>query len=157
MKNFMLIVISFTLLNCQNDTDTSQNGSTDTASNNESIYRGVPNSLIQRLVNDCDYIDYILYNYDFSLSQNEKNQIMAAIQQIGPVFQGNHQTCQSIGRVFFQAKGENIAEADIYFSDGCLLYFFLDEGKPTYANQLSDVGVAFYNQIFNNFNSHGKE
>ena len=117
---------------------------------------GMSQAKFDLLIENCDYIDFILYNYDFSISQNQKSQIIGTLQQIGPPLSEIPSNCNSIGRIFFQSKGENIAEADIYFSEGCTYYYFLEDNKPTYAHQLSNNGILFYNQIFQQFNQQRK-
>ena len=52
--------------------------------------------------------------------------------------------CNSpIGRIFYQKEGETLIEADIFFEKGCAYLVFIENGKPTFANSLSPVGVQF--------------
>lgn len=151
-RKFLLFFFALTCYACQPNTSTEEQASQNTNAN-----QGLPKSQFQNLVENCDFIDYILYNYNFSLSQNEKSQILSTLQQIGQPYTGSIESCSSpIGRIFFQSKGENILEADIYFSEGCTFYYFLENKNLKYANTMTNSGIAFYNQIFSQFQEHKK-
>ena len=108
------------------------------------------------LFENCDFIDYILYQYDFSVSQGEKAAIQASMNHVSRSTPTIDPNCKPIGRVFYQVDGKNAMEADIYFSETCQYYIFLVEGKPVYANNLSNSGVAFFQNIFQQFEQYKK-
>ncbi len=148
MKYWIFVAVFIFLQNCQNKTS---------SDNAESVYPGIPEADMKLLIDSCDYIDYILYDYSFSISQSEKNQIIAALQHIGsPLTADADPNCKPVGRIFFQVKGENVAEADIYFGENCQYYVFLEGDQPKYANQLTATGIAFYNNIFKQFQEYKK-
>jgi hypothetical protein len=108
----------------------------------------VTNDMINKMLMEVDYIDYIFHNLPISVSQDEKESINSNI-----VFIKNEAvtsiplTCKPIGRKFFNIKGETYLSADIYFGDGCAVYVFLDGEKPVYANKMTEQGIIFYNNI----------
>ena len=148
-----LLMIAITLFSCQSgqqEQDTNQQKqeqvSTQQAAG-EKLYPSLPLDTLQLLWNQCDYIDYVFYYKDFSVSQNQRGDIQNAIRSISedvPVIQPN---CQPIGRIFFQVQGENRLEADLHFSQGCTYFIFYENGKKTYANTIMPAGVQFFNQI----------
>lgn len=113
--------------------------------------QALPAEMINKMLAEVDYIDYIWHDLPFSLSQEEKEGINTNISFISseavPVLSPE---CKPIGRKFYNIKGETIATADVYFSPGCYYYVFLDGEKPIYANKITAQGINFYTQIIEN-------
>lgn len=107
----------------------------------------LPIENLRTLVSECDYIDIIMYQPQFSMSQNERSAVTSTIQHISEV-QAVHNTANSpSGHIFYQAKGQTLLEADLYLrNDGSYLVFY-QEGKPAFANAMNEQGVAFYANI----------
>lgn len=107
----------------------------------------LPIETLRTLVAECDYIDLIMYQPQFSMSQNERNAVMSTIQHISEV-QAVHNTANSPnGHIFYQAKGQTLLEADLYLrNEGSYLVFYQD-GKPAFANVMTQQGVAFFANI----------
>lgn len=111
----------------------------------------LPAEMINKMLAEVDYIDYIWHDLPFSLSQEEKEGINTNISFISN--EGVSElspACKAIGRKFYNIKGETIATADVYFSPGCYYYVFLEGEKPIYANKITAQGINFYTQIFQN-------
>ncbi|MBV6653049.1 MAG: hypothetical protein KI786_04790 [Mameliella sp.] len=113
-------------------------------------YPSVPADTILSLFNECDYIDYVFYYTNFSISQNQKNDIQTAITYIASEVPQVNPNCKPVGRIFYQVNGENRVEADLYFDQNCMYYLFYEDGKPAYANRIMPAGIDFYSKIFNN-------
>ena len=113
----------------------------------EQLYPSIPLDTLQMLWAQCDYIDYVFYYKDFSVSQNKQVDIRGAIRYISEEAPVIPPACQPIGRVFFQVQGENRLEADLYFSQGCAFFLFYEDGKKAYANAMMPAGVQFFNQV----------
>jgi hypothetical protein len=113
-------------------------------------YPSIPADTIRALYNECDYIDYVFYYTNFSVSQKEKRDIQTAITYIASETPQINPNCQPVGRVFYQVEGENRLEADLYFNSnqGCIYYLFFQDGKPAYANLIMPAGIDFYTKIF---------
>jgi len=113
-------------------------------------YPSIPADTIRALYNECDYIDYVFYYTNFSVSQKEQRDIQTAITYIASETPQINTNCQPVGRVFYQVNGENRLEADLYFNpnQGCIYYLFLQDGQPAYANRIMPAGIDFYNKIF---------
>lgn len=142
-------------LGCGDDgnTDNRNTGSdpTTTASGTPSaapVYPSVPADTIRALFNACDYIDYVFYYTNFSVSQKEQRDIQTAISYIASETPEIGPNCKPVGRIFYQVDGENRLEADLYFSQGCMYYLFYQDGQPAYANRIMPAGIDFYTKIF---------
>lgn len=100
---------------------------------------------------NCDYIDYVFYELPFSMSIDDQPNIQSTIRHISasPVPQLKS-ACKSIGRIFYQVKGENALSAEFYFSmkEGCFYLVFMEDNKPAYANLLTQDAVAYYQKAF---------
>ncbi len=113
----------------------------------ERLYPSIPIDTLQMLWQRCDFIDYVFYYTDFSVSQNKQEDIRAAIRHISEGIPLIREECQPIGRIFYQVEGENRLEADLFFSEGCVYYIFYDKGQRAYANEIMPAGMQFYEQI----------
>lgn len=108
----------------------------------------VTNEMINKMLMEVDYIDYIFHNLPISVSQDEKESINSNIVFIkNEAVTSIPANCKSIGRKFFNIKGETYLSADIYFGEGCAVYIFLDGEKPVFANKMTEQGIIFYNNI----------
>lgn len=148
MKNLTLalaLLMAASFLSCggnsQNDQQNAQ------SAEQPPSYPSIPMATVQMLFEKCDYIDYLFYYTNFSVSQKTKADIQQAITHIAaepPVIRFD---CKPIGRVFYQAEGESLLEADLYFDENCIYFLFMEDGKPAYANRMMPNGIAFFNQI----------
>jgi hypothetical protein len=111
---------------------------------------GLPQDIMKKLLNKCTYIDYIFHNYTFSISQNEDTDIDRNInfidinKPLGRLVSG----CKPMARKFFHIKGNIEYDVDVYLSDKCSYYVFVDKkNKPIYANIMTETGKEFYASI----------
>lgn len=111
-------------------------------------YPSIAGETVKMLWDKCDYIDFVFYYLNFSMSQKVQNSIRATIAQISTAVPEIDPNCQPIGRIFFQSEGVNIMEADIFYSNGCAYYIFYEDGKYAYANRMLPTAEKFYDNIF---------
>ncbi len=111
---------------------------------------GVPKDVMVKLLNECTYVDYIFHELPFSLSQSEDPSIDQNIsfidfnKPLGRI----PKNCKAIARKFFQIKGEIVYDVDVYLTNECKFYVFVDKkNQPLYANYMTEAGVKFYSQI----------
>jgi hypothetical protein len=110
--------------------------------------------MINKMLQEVDYIDYIFHNLPISVSQDEKASINSNILFIkNEPIKSLPLDCKPIGRKFFSIKGEAYLIADVYFGNGCAAYVFLDGEKPIYANAMTEQGVTFYKKIIETGNN----
>lgn len=122
--------------------------STPAATAKTETYPSIPFELIKKLWDNCDYVDFVFYYSNFSMSQDAQNSIRGTIQHISKEPAAINPNCKAIGRVFFQIDGQNAAEADIHLAEGCAYYIFYKNGQKVYANKMTEVGLKFYQNIF---------
>ncbi len=152
MKNIIFLFLLI-LCSCQNSSkDIREAAQADSEA--AVAYPSITEEIMVKLWEQCDFVDYIFYDYDFSLSQEEKAAIQTSINHITREVPVIDPACRSIGRIFYQIDGENVMEADIVVSEKCQYYVFYENGKKTYANKLSAAGIGFYQKIFQQFGQH---
>ena len=157
LHQFLFLFLILPLGSCGNSSSTTnakEQISTGTNAVEGPTYPSITQEEMIDLFNRCDYIDYIFYNYSFSISQGEKPAIQAALNHVSKTIAKNDPSCKPIGRIFYQIEGENVLEADIFFAQGCKYYLFYKDQKPVYANELSPAGVNFYNNVFQGFEKY---
>jgi len=113
----------------------------------QSPYPGIPEALRKQLLETTTSVDMIFYELPISISQNERNSIINLLNHITPEPAQIPQGCKAIGRVSYQADGELFAEADMYLSEQCRFFVFIENNKPKYANMMSQAGFNFLNQV----------
>ncbi|MEN0005953.1 MAG: hypothetical protein AAF798_17515 [Bacteroidota bacterium] len=158
---FFALAISLVASACQNSSNsaTAENTETAPAANeaptaaetpavDPTPLPSIPEATMQQLFEQCDYIDYVFYYTNFSISQNEQASIRATLAHVSPQPAPMNPNCKPMGRIFYQVQGENVAEADFYFSQDCLYYIFMENNKPKYGNYMSEQGFTFFKNIF---------
>ncbi|MEM9821068.1 MAG: hypothetical protein AAF985_08350 [Bacteroidota bacterium] len=121
---------------------------TDGQANNVSStqYPSVPVDLLKEVWDNCDFVDYTFYELPMSMSFDNKASIQRVLQHISvspPIIKTS---CKPTGRAFFQKKGADLAIIEFYLHQDCNYFVFLENGKATYANQLTKEGFEFYQQ-----------
>lgn len=113
-----------------------------------SPYPSITQEKMIYLYENCDYIDFVFYATNFSMSQNVKGAIQSTLGGISTTPAKVVSSCQPMGRVFFQVDGVNVEEADLFFGGTCLYYLFLQDGTYAYGNQMTEGGYGFYQKVF---------
>ena len=111
-------------------------------------YNSVPLDTLMMLWEKCDYIDFIFYNFNFSMSQNEQASIRTTLRHISDQFPTINPACKPLGRIFYQVDGKNAMEGEFYLGEGCVYFIFFENGKPAYANMMTKDGIDFFRNIF---------
>jgi len=103
----------------------------------------IPIETVQKLWEECDYIDFVYFELPISSSMQDKAAIQHALRHIAgqpaPLFPN----CKPIGRIFYQIKGENFLEADIHYGEGCNFFVFYQGGKKMYSNYMTQDGIKY--------------
>lgn len=107
-----------------------------------------PEAELLEIARQVDYVDFLFYNYDFSMSMDSESGVTYALQLIGPEPAQRSPACQPIGRVYYQVRGQNALTAELFFSPGCAYLQFVDGNTPLYAHSISEQGRAFLNGQF---------
>jgi len=156
-KTLIISILTFSFFGISCDSKKSdqiktvENVIKDTATQNIEPIPSVTAEVMQRLLDDCTFIDYIFHNLPISLSQDERPSIQQNVLYIDfnrPVIR-IPDGCRPIARKFFQINGEIVYDVDVYFTKGCAFYVFVKDNKPIYANYMSKDGVNFYNNMIN--------
>lgn len=161
MKYITLLLFSLLLLQCNGDqlpdgqkADNSEDLTTKAAPTEETSAQTVANypsisaEKMKYLYDNCDYIDFIFYDLDFSMSQDQKPAIIQTLRGVSTTPGRIDASCKPVGRVFFQVEGVNAVEADLFFGGACLYYIFFEDGQYAYSNQMTQESASFYQQIF---------
>jgi hypothetical protein len=114
----------------------------------EISYPSIPDSTMQMLWDHSDYVDYIFYQLDFSISQDNQNDIRQSLLHISRSTPRIDPSCRPVGRLFYQVEGENVVDAEIFFGPGCHYYIFFENGEKRYANAMTPAGIQFYERVF---------
>jgi hypothetical protein len=109
------------------------------------LYPSFPIEKVEYLFQNCDYIDYIFFDLPISMSIKEKPSIQYNITHIGSQPARQLPNCKPVGRLFYQVKGENVEQAELYFSQGCTYFVFLENDQPKYGNMMTDKGIEYLN------------
>lgn len=153
MKNILLLLIAIAFFSCNTD-KTKQKVETPKTTETKKVadiplpYPPIPEEDIRVMWEKSDYIDYLFYATNFSLSQNDQASIRQFLSFLASASGNKNESCKSLGRVFFQEKGDILYEAEFYFQEGCTYLVFLVDNKPKWSNQLTPQGKKFFMNLF---------
>ena len=105
----------------------------------------VPFELVQKLWKECTQVDYIFYNYPFTVSLSEKPAIQYSVKHIAETPAPLKPECKATGRVTYQISGDIVLEGNFYFSQGCTYFVFYKNQEKVYANYMTPDAVEFFN------------
>lgn len=156
-----IILIALGILSCKNETATaSQNTSnkdTTTSSTTTELVAVAPDTgmlpllpfdTAKAVIEKCDYIDLIFYNYGISINISEPNNAKGVASSLMSTQLPPNMNCrQGFGFVSFQGNGETLAEAQIYFQQGCTYLVFRKGDSNLYVCAISNKGIQFLNNI----------
>lgn len=117
------------------------------AKKNENVMESISLAAMQNIWEVVDYMDLIMYNAAVSVSQDNQAAIRGTLRYISENSAVVPSTCKPDGRISFMAKGEIELEADIYFTEGCQFFLFIENQKPVYGNFMTPEGVSFFQQV----------
>ncbi len=161
MKYYFLLSCFFILLfSCDKNVNSSTEKSTapPTKVTNSNIEKlpSVPLALLQKLYDKCDYVDYLFYDSNFSMSMNNDGSIKQTLTHVSQGVPVLDKPCKPIGRVFYEINGETEIEAEIFFSNECQHFIFMKNNKRLYANNITPDGVAHFQNVFKQAGGLGK-
>ena len=159
LKIIALSLIFCSVLSCGNapssTTNTNQpaasstNNTTNTNTGTAAL-TGLPIEIQRNLFENCDYIDYTFFNFNFAMSQGEPQAIKSNISLLSDEVQATiPPECKPIGRKYYHVDGQIVMEAELYFGDDCYFYIYKDGHQSLYGNKLSQQGINFYLNIIN--------
>ena len=106
--------------------------------------------LLKNIFEQGTQVDYIFYNYPFTMSLTDKPSIQFAVRHIAEQPAPLKPECKAMGRVSYQIKGDIVLEGDFYFSTGCTYFVFEKNRVKTYANYMTDEGIKYFNEQIKN-------
>ncbi len=115
----------------------------------DALYPSITMEEMQNMWNNTTSIDYLFYELPISMNMVERPAIESTLRQISDKPARIDPSCKAMGRVFFQNKGEAVAEADFYFTPKCTYFIFMENQKPVKSNQMTAEGVKFFQNIIN--------
>jgi len=91
-------------------------------------------------------VDYIFYNYPFTLSLTEKGSIQFSTRHFAEEPAPLRPECKAAGRVTYQINGDIVLEGDFFFSTGCTYFVFYEKQEKKFANYMTDDGIKYFNE-----------
>ena len=134
--------------NPTNEATTNATTPPNASTNAEKLYPSLPADKMGELYNTVDYIDFVFYYANFSMNQSDDASIKATMTHVSSEVPDIVPSCQPIGSLFFQAQGKELIQAELYYTDQCVYYIWLQNGQRTYANRMTPNGFDFYKKIF---------
>ena len=150
-KSIFIILLGLALFSCNSNPKTETKKTSPTTVNAAANIDGLlplPEKDVKILWERCDYLDYLFYNTNFTLSQDDQASIRQFLTFLSSEPSKTNSECESLGRVFFQEKGEILYEAEFHFKKGCTHLIFLKNNKPIYKNELTPQGIQFFMNLF---------
>jgi hypothetical protein len=106
---------------------------------------------IEDLVNKVDYVDFLFYHLNISVSQNDKPSIAQSCRFLTTGAKLTEMNCPAIGRVSFQSLGKIILEADMHLAQNCGYFTIIENKKEKGTSLMSPDGVKFLNALVDGY------
>jgi len=143
-----LVILLFAgLLGCGNN-KTSGTAPAEETVEQTSSYPALPLEKMEELYSQVDYIDFVFYYTNFSMNQSDEASIKATMRHVSTETPVMDPSCQPIGSLFFQSQGQELIQAELYFTEKCVFFIWLVNGQRTYANKMTPNGFQFYQKVF---------
>ncbi|MEM7101682.1 MAG: hypothetical protein AAF502_01045 [Bacteroidota bacterium] len=110
-----------------------------------------PENLLNAIFDQADFIDFIFYNLNYSMSISEPESVRGAVAYMTMEAVPNLDCVPSMGKIFYKSDGETILEADLHFSPGCSYIILLNEQRQqAYACNISENGLRNLGNMIGN-------
>lgn len=109
------------------------------------LFPTLPQQTVNQLLANCDQIDYIFSDLGVSMKATGE-EVRQNLQHIAatPVYQ----SCSALlGQAVFQAQGEIITIAQVYYQPPQCHYFVFEVDGNSYANNMTQAGITRYQQF----------
>lgn len=108
-----------------------------------------PPEFAMDIFNNCDYVDIIMYQSNFSMNVSQKSSIQMLVKALTTESQPSFENCPAQGRLFFLNKGKSLTEAELHFTEGvCHAMVFYVDGKKKYSTKLGQQGINMFSGYF---------
>lgn len=148
-RYFIFFILALALGACnQEKPANNQQPATDTPPASATPMPALPSvslELLEKIWQEGTQVDYIFYNYPFTMSLTDKPSIQYAVRHVAEGTATLKPECKAAGRVTYQIKGEIVLEGDFYFSTGCTYFVFEKNRQKTNANLMTDEGITYFN------------
>ena len=135
-KIYLVLIVAMGFVACKSDSSGDSDG-----------LSALPAEKLEELTTSCDGIDIIFYNSPMSMAQDESRAIQATLSYISPNPATPKPECEPMARISFIGSGVMLADANIYCTQGCTYFEFMEGDEAVYANALSDQGIQFFSGI----------
>lgn len=110
-------------------------------------YPMLPDSILQLMLEQCDNME-VIFN-DLPISMNPKGQVACQthLEHLAGLPASLHPQSPPAARLFYQSKGNELLQADLYYDDETTAFVFLNNNQPTWSNEMSQKGQDFYKNI----------
>ncbi len=147
IRRLLGIAIMGLLLSCNGGSSSKASTQDKKEKINYKKYPPLPVERRQALLDFCDAIDIIYYELPISMNQDDPTSIQRNIYFTMDLEAPVNPSCKPMAHIIYLAKGEVLEEADIYFTEGCKFYIFMEDQKPAYANMMSKLGDNFFSNV----------
>lgn len=111
-------------------------------------YPLLPASRAKAIIEACDYIDLVMYQMSFSINISDPNNARGLAASVMSNTPPPHTDCRDgFGTMTFLRQGELIAEAEVFFQQGCTYLLFKENGQRAYTCAIPPRGIEFFNGL----------
>ena len=151
IRFFVFLFFVASIFACNNISENKPEATTEvtTSTQTQNYLSSISIDDMKLLWDSCNQVDYIYYDLPISTSLSDQYSIQQSLRHVSeaPVPLNVKNSCKPISRVFYKDDGEDLMEAEIYFSQGCSFFVFFKDGKPAYSNLMTNDGIKHFNDI----------
>jgi hypothetical protein len=159
----VIITLQWSCKNPNTDTASTQTAEPTSAAVTPSAGAGTPNNpnpldKVGAVLQNCTKVEYMLYNFGISFESSSSQEVMSFynyIENIRPDESQCKPETYDCGVVFKDAKGDIKQAMEVNIYPQCNRVQIVVDGK-TYFCKLKQGGLAFFQQVINNFHTTSK-
>ncbi len=151
-RSLFLLPLLFAFVGCDQSNTANENQATTstTTSDQQAVaLPSVPLKLLEDIWKEGTQVDYIFYEYPFTMSLTDSTAIRYSVRNIAETPAPLKSECKAAGRITYQIRGNIVLEGNFYFSTGCTYFVFEEKGQKVYSNLMTDEGISYLNGQIN--------
>lgn len=148
MRLFALLTVLVWVTACRPSTSPTPPDAAPVAPAAATTYPLLPAERAKAIIEACDYIDLVMYKMSFSINISDPNNARGLAASVMSNTPPPHTDCRDgFGNMTFLRQGELIADAEVFFQQGCTYLLFKENGQRAYTCAIPPRGIEFFNGL----------
>lgn len=110
-------------------------------------YPMLPDSILRKMLEECDNLEVIFNDLPISMNPRGQAACHTHLEHLAGLPASLHPKSAPAARIFYQSRGNELLQADMYYDDQTTAFVFLKDNQPKWSNEMSEKGQSFYKNL----------